>query len=120
MSKSRLARLSIQAPEVAELQEKLRAAQERIEAAKAALGEHPDTDIDLAERISQIRDEGRAHFHTVSRLQERIAQLTAENEWMLHNAGLFNEWAREWQPAIHGPLIPWLRIRLSAARKEPT
>lgn len=36
---------------------------EQIENAKSAFGEHPDTDVDLAERISQLRNENRAWFH---------------------------------------------------------
>lgn len=37
--------------------------EEVIKNAKSAFGEHPDTDMDLAERISQLRDENRAWFH---------------------------------------------------------
>lgn len=48
---------------------------EEIENAKSALGEHPDSLVDLAQRISDIRDEGREHFHTVTRLQERMSEL---------------------------------------------
>jgi uncharacterized coiled-coil DUF342 family protein len=45
---------------------------EKVENAYSALGEHPDSDFDIAERIGQIRDEGRAHFHTVTKLQAEL------------------------------------------------
>lgn len=45
------------------LQARVRELQEVIESAKSAFGEHPDTDMDLAERISQLRDENREWFH---------------------------------------------------------
>ncbi len=48
-----------------------------IENANSALGLHPESTGDIAQAIGDIRDEGRAHFHTVSRL---TAQLTAERE----------------------------------------
>ena len=44
-----------------------------IVAAKCALGEHPDTSVDIAERISQLRDEGRSYFHSLSNLQQQLA-----------------------------------------------
>lgn len=36
-------------------------------------------------------------------------------EWLLHNGGLLNEWAQDWRPEKHGPLIPWLRRRVEDA-----
>lgn len=41
----------------------------------AALGEHPDSPVDIPQRIAAIRDEGRAHFHTLTRIQEREVRL---------------------------------------------
>lgn len=46
----------------------------RLEAARAACGEHVDSDFDLAERIAEYRDEGRAHFHDVTRLTRRLEE----------------------------------------------
>ena len=45
-----------------------------------------------------------------------VAQARAEAEWVLHNAGLLHEWAQEWYPDRHPPLIRWLRDRMRAAR----
>lgn len=49
----------------------------QVEAAKAALGEHLDTEIDLAARISELRDEGRAHFHDNTKLSQLVALVKA-------------------------------------------
>lgn len=38
----------------------------------SALGEHPDSPVDIAQRISDIRDEGRAHFHVLTQTQENL------------------------------------------------
>jgi hypothetical protein len=53
----------------------------------SALGEHPDSPVDIPQRISDIRDEGRAHFHNLTQLQERlrdahrkVGELSAEVE----------------------------------------
>jgi uncharacterized protein YigE (DUF2233 family) len=35
--------------------------------------------------------------------------------WLLHNGGLLNEWAREWNPQKHEPLIPYLERRIDEA-----
>lgn len=43
-----------------------------LENAKAAFGEHPDTDIDLAQRISELRDEARGAFHQHTRNVELL------------------------------------------------
>jgi len=65
-----------------QLERELAAALSQIESAKSALGEHPDTEIDLAQRISDIRDEGRAHFHAYTNAlkakeeAERTADIT--------------------------------------------
>lgn len=48
---------------------------EQIENAKAALGFHPDSDTNIADEISRIRDEGRDHFHTVTKQLDVIAEL---------------------------------------------
>lgn len=48
---------------------------EQIENAKAALGFHPDSDTNIADEISRIRDEGRGHFHTVTKQLDVIAEL---------------------------------------------
>ena len=42
----------------------------------SALGEHPDSPVDIPQRISDVRDEGRAHFHklTESRSTFRVCQ----------------------------------------------
>ena len=51
----------------------------------SALGEHPDSPVDIPQRISDVRDEGRAHFHklteTGNRLNDerrRVSELSAE------------------------------------------
>lgn len=64
----------------AKKEHELTAANQRIENALAALGEHPDSSVDIAERIGQIRDEGRGHFHTVTNLLQRVATLEREGE----------------------------------------
>lgn len=48
------------------------ARQEERENILAALGEHPDSPVDIPERVAAIRDEGRAHFHNLTRLQETV------------------------------------------------
>lgn len=40
----------------------------------AALGEHPDSPVDIPQRVSDIRDEGRAHFHNLTRTQEQLIE----------------------------------------------
>lgn len=67
------------ARERAEVERELTSANQRIEDALVALGEHPDSSVDIAERIGQIRDEGRGHFHTVTNLLQRISQLEKEH-----------------------------------------
>lgn len=44
----------------------------------AALGEHPDSPVDIPQRISDIRDEGRAHFHTLTRIRQQLDCVKAE------------------------------------------
>lgn len=52
------------------------------------------------------------------RLREVAAErdeARARSEWVLHNAGLLNEWAaKQWSPGVHPPLIEWLRQRIDA------
>ena len=43
---------------------------EQLENAKAAFGEHPDSDVDLATRISELRDSDRAKFHALTQLAD--------------------------------------------------
>jgi hypothetical protein len=40
----------------------------------SALGEHPDSPVDIPQRVTDIRDEGRAHFHNLTRTQERLIE----------------------------------------------
>ncbi len=54
----------------------------------------------------------------VRELQQARAALQEVREayhWLLHHGGLLNEWAGEWIPQKHGPLIPWLQTRIDAA-----
>lgn len=53
----------------------LDAATLRVESALWALGDHPDGSTDIGQRISDIRDEGRAHFHSLTRSGEKIEAL---------------------------------------------
>lgn len=49
--------------------------------AKEAFGEHQDSDIDLAQRISELRDQVRGEFHSHTenlRLKEQLAQAQGE------------------------------------------
>ena len=55
---------------------------EEVENAKSALGEHPDSPVDIAERISGIRDEGRAHFHGATALQSKLGEARKIMEFM--------------------------------------
>lgn len=76
------------------------------EAALSALGEHPDTEqIDIAQRISDIRDEGRAHFHALTKMGEQITSLTDERDRLLAASN-------EDQHAID-----WLRVDLDDLRR---
>jgi hypothetical protein len=40
--------------------------------------------------------------------------------WLLHNGGLLNEWAAEWNGPDAGPLIPYLEARIEAALRNST
>lgn len=56
--------------------------------------------------------------HYVQESRRLSALVVAErrrSEWMLHNAGLINDWALLWNPARHPPLIDWLRQRIDDA-----
>lgn len=44
----------------------------------SALGEHPDSTVDIAQRVSDIRDEGRAYFHALTRATEQLIDLTRQ------------------------------------------
>jgi hypothetical protein len=46
--------------------------------------------------------------------------MTAEYviDWICHNGGLINEWAKEWNPN-HGTLTAYIRKRLEAALIDP-
>lgn len=46
----------------------------------ATLGEHPDSPVNIADRVSAIRDEGRGNFHAVAQLQQCVAELEAERD----------------------------------------
>jgi len=46
--------------------------QEERENILAALGEHPDSSIDIPQQIADIRDKGRAHFHVLTQTQENL------------------------------------------------
>jgi chromosome segregation ATPase len=46
----------------------------------AALGEHPDSPVDIPQRISDIRDEGRAHFHKLTNLRAEYMRLQGDSE----------------------------------------
>lgn len=55
---------------------------EQIENARAAFGEHPDSEIELAQRISELRDSNRGYFHAQTKwiedrdaLRLRVAEL---------------------------------------------
>ncbi len=60
-------------PRVKQIEEDRNKALDVIENALGALGEHPDSDINIATRISEIRDEGRGHFHTVTKMGVELA-----------------------------------------------
>ena len=40
----------------------------------SALGEHPESEIDISARIRQLRDEGRAHFHDSTKLRKELSE----------------------------------------------
>lgn len=63
-----------------ELREQLQSATEKLENARAAFGEHPDSEIDLAARISQLRDSERDLFHRNTALGERLQAATREGD----------------------------------------
>lgn len=60
--------------------DKLQQATEQIENAKAAFGEHPEADIDIAARIGSLRDSERDLFHRNTSLGERLQQATRERD----------------------------------------
>lgn len=64
----------------AHLEKKLAKTTEKLENAWSALGFPPDHCGDLAEEISRCRDEGRAHFHDVARLQNELGKLEKESD----------------------------------------
>lgn len=52
----------------------------QLENARAAFGEHPDSEFDLAERISQLRDEHRNDFHVHTRNLELKEEVETANK----------------------------------------
>jgi hypothetical protein len=54
-------------------------------------------------------------FHLIDDLHEQLTKERARSEWMLHNGGTINEWAIDWRPGKHKPLIEHLRDLISAA-----
>lgn len=53
---------------------------EVIESAKAAFGEHPDSEVNLAERIAELRDQARKPFHESTKAMQECNRLTAKVE----------------------------------------
>jgi chromosome segregation ATPase len=68
------------ASRIVALEQDLARLRSKLEAANAALGEHPDTELDLAARISELRDEGRAYFHENTRLRQELEHWKASYE----------------------------------------
>jgi hypothetical protein len=66
--------------------QQLAEARELLEDSLAALGEHPESEIDIPARIRQIRDEGRAHFHDVTRLLKDLKAAHKALRWVADNA----------------------------------
>ena len=60
-----------------ECETKLRA---EVENARVAFGEHPDSPLDLPQRISELRDEARGMFHANTKLSEDKRELRDEND----------------------------------------
>lgn len=54
------------------------ARQEERENTLSALGEHPDSPVDIPQRVSDIRDEGRAHFHSLTQILDQLEKAKAE------------------------------------------
>ncbi|POA45579.1 hypothetical protein C1893_23270 [Pseudomonas sp. MPR-ANC1] len=54
-------------------------------------------------------------FNLIDDLHEQLAKERASSEWMLHNGGTINEWAINWVPGKHKPLIEHLRDLISTA-----
>jgi hypothetical protein len=60
------------------LERELAAATEEIQNIKSALGEHPDSHLDVPLRIKAIRDEGRSHFHAYTKTMFELESLKRE------------------------------------------
>lgn len=89
MSKSELKRLCTLKP--LEMADRLYELEARITDCKQALGEHEDTDLNIAERITQLRNEGRGYFHQYT--EEYNKRLNAEADiWKQ----VIMEWEKPW------------------------
>ena len=56
------------------------------------------------------------HAEETAALRAELAAAKVDADWFLHNAGLLNEWAKEWCPDSCQTLIAYLRTRIDAAR----
>lgn len=96
----------------------LERAQTRIEDALAVLGEHPESQSDIAEAIFRIRQEGRDHFHALTKLQAENAELRKDRERLdwLESQRLGFGWSNG-----TGPLNRWgIDAARSATEKKET
>jgi hypothetical protein len=94
---------------------KLTALQARIETAELALGNHPDSNTDLANEISRLREENRAYFHAYTK---RANGLSPGMLTVLGKEHFGNPIPQEWYAAAKR-LLELVGIAYPPNRDEP-